>query len=270
VVVAPWAAVKPPAAPALQAPDDGDPNDPSILMPDRQLLARRLIERIYALGGEIRLRGDDVRIELHPVVPVELRAEVTELKPDLVQLLRTEGTEIIDDEEASHADLNTPQAPELTARQKLDASIQAAPRRYAGGEILVNDREGMRYGQAVSGGSASKLNLVGLINPSRVVIRAENLLDMNQVEYEMVLQCSINGRSQYPVVPGTPWRQGGVGNVRFAGVPLAAVLQKYNVRVDPQVRYVTAEGTTCRGDLRSQTSSTVCRWQASWRKVFLL
>ena len=49
-------------------------------MPDRQLLARRLIERIYALGGEIRLRGDDVRIELHPVVPVELRAEITELK----------------------------------------------------------------------------------------------------------------------------------------------------------------------------------------------
>jgi DMSO/TMAO reductase YedYZ molybdopterin-dependent catalytic subunit len=37
-------------------------------------------------------------------------------------------------------------------------------------------------------------------------------------------------------------RQGGVGNVRFAGVPLAAVLQKYNVRVDPQVKYVTAEG----------------------------
>jgi DMSO/TMAO reductase YedYZ molybdopterin-dependent catalytic subunit len=33
-----------------------------------------------------------------------------------------------------------------------------------------------------------------------------------------------------------------VGNVRFAGVPLAAVLQKYNVRVDPQVKYVTAEG----------------------------
>jgi DMSO/TMAO reductase YedYZ molybdopterin-dependent catalytic subunit len=33
-----------------------------------------------------------------------------------------------------------------------------------------------------------------------------------------------------------------VGNVRFAGIPLSAVLQKYNVKVDPQVKYVTAEG----------------------------
>ena len=33
-----------------------------------------------------------------------------------------------------------------------------------------------------------------------------------------------------------------MANVRFAGVPLTAVLEKHNVRVDPQVKYVTAEG----------------------------
>jgi sulfite oxidase len=87
-----------------------------------------------------------------------------------------------------------------------------------------------------------ELELTGLINPFRVVIRAEDLLEMDQVEYEMILQCSGNGRNQYPGIKGTPWNQGGVGNVRFAGVPLKALLEKYNVTVDPQVKYITAEG----------------------------
>ncbi|WP_308466591.1 molybdopterin-dependent oxidoreductase [Rathayibacter soli] len=87
-----------------------------------------------------------------------------------------------------------------------------------------------------------RLELTGLITPSRVVISAEELLDMEQVEYEMVLQCSGNGRALYPGIPGTPWTQGGIGNVRFTGVPLAAVLAKHGVTVDSQVRFVTAEG----------------------------
>ncbi len=87
-----------------------------------------------------------------------------------------------------------------------------------------------------------EIELAGLIEPSRVVIRAEDLLEMDQVEYEMVLQCSGNGRTQYADTKGTRWGQGGVANVRFAGVPLSAVLRKYNVMVDPEVKYVTAEG----------------------------
>jgi len=87
-----------------------------------------------------------------------------------------------------------------------------------------------------------EFELVGLIKPYRVVIHAEELLKMDQVEYEMILQCSGNGRSQYRGIPGTPWNQGGVGNVRFAGVPLKAILEKYSVMIDPQVKYVTAEG----------------------------
>lgn len=87
-----------------------------------------------------------------------------------------------------------------------------------------------------------EIELVGLIHPFRVVIRATDLLEMDQVEYEMILQCSGNGRNQYPGIPGTPWNQGGVGNVRFAGVPLKAILEQYNVTVDPQVKYITAEG----------------------------
>ncbi len=64
---------------------------------------------------------------------------------------------------------------------------------------------------------------------------------MEQVEYEMVLQCSGNGRFMYADIPGTPWTLGGVGNVRFMGVPLSAVLEKHDVEIDPQVKYVTAE-----------------------------
>lgn len=86
------------------------------------------------------------------------------------------------------------------------------------------------------------IELSGLIRPYRVVIRAEDLLEMEQVEYEMILQCSGNGRNEYTGIKGTPWNQGGVANVRFAGVPLKALLAKHNVDVDPQVKFITAEG----------------------------
>lgn len=87
-----------------------------------------------------------------------------------------------------------------------------------------------------------QIELTGLIHPSRIVIDAEDLLEMDQVEHEMVLQCSGNGRAMYHGIPGLQWTQGGVANVRFSGVPLAAVLKKHNVQVDRQVKYVTAEG----------------------------
>jgi sulfite oxidase len=86
------------------------------------------------------------------------------------------------------------------------------------------------------------IELTGLIRPFRVVIRAEDLLQMEQVEYEMILQCSGNGRNEYTGIKGTPWNQGGVANVRFAGVPLKAILAKHNVDVDRQVKFITAEG----------------------------
>jgi sulfite oxidase len=69
-----------------------------------------------------------------------------------------------------------------------------------------------------------EIELVGLIRPFRVVIRAEDLPEMEQVEYEMILQCSGNGRN------------------RYQGIPIAAILKKNNVSVDPEVPYVIAEG----------------------------
>jgi len=87
-----------------------------------------------------------------------------------------------------------------------------------------------------------EIELTGLIRPFRVVIKAEDLLGMEQVEYEMILQCSGNGRNEYGGASGTPWNQGGIGNVRFAGVPVKAILAKHNIAVDPQVKYITAAG----------------------------
>jgi sulfite oxidase len=87
-----------------------------------------------------------------------------------------------------------------------------------------------------------EIELTGLIRPFRVIVRAEELLEMEQVEYEMILQCSGNGRNKYGGIKGTPWDQGGIGNVRFAGVPVKAILAKHGVEVDPQVKYITAGG----------------------------
>jgi sulfite oxidase len=87
-----------------------------------------------------------------------------------------------------------------------------------------------------------EIELVGLIHPYRVLIKAEDLLELTQVECEMILQCSGNGRNEYGGIKGTPWDQGGVANVVFGGVPLSAIFEKYGVSVDPQVKFVTAEG----------------------------
>lgn len=87
-----------------------------------------------------------------------------------------------------------------------------------------------------------EIELAGLIVPEGAVVLGEALRDMEQIECEMVLQCSGNGRSEYDGIPGTPWGLGGVGNVRFGGVPLSAILDRCGLEVDSRVRYVTAEG----------------------------
>lgn len=89
-----------------------------------------------------------------------------------------------------------------------------------------------------------EIELAGLID-SPVTIRGEELSEMEQVGFEMVLQCSGNSRSKFSEISpiaGTVWGHGGVANVRFDGVPLSAVLKKHQVRIDPEAKFVTAEG----------------------------
>ena len=86
--------------------------------------------------------------------------------------------------------------------------------------------------------------LGGLIDEP-VTILGEELLGMEQVEYELVLQCSGNSRSNFSgasPIPGTAWGQGGVGNVRFSGPRLSDVLKKHNVKISREAKFLTAEG----------------------------
>jgi sulfite oxidase len=140
--------------------------------------------------------------------------------------------------------------PRLTVLSESPLVLETPVSLLAGERITDKQRLFVRNIQDLDEGLTIKpasvegweVELSGLITPFRVIIQAKDLLTLPQVEHEMVLQCSGNGRAQYPGIPGTPWGQGGVANVRFSGVPLSAVLEKHGVRVDPQVKFVTAEG----------------------------
>jgi DMSO/TMAO reductase YedYZ molybdopterin-dependent catalytic subunit len=43
-------------------------------------------------------------------------------------------------------------------------------------------------------------------------------------------------------VSGTPWGRGGMANVRFAGVPLATLVERLKLAIRPEAKYLTAEG----------------------------
>jgi sulfite oxidase len=92
--------------------------------------------------------------------------------------------------------------------------------------------------------SGWKIAVTGLVERPRE-IEGQSLAAMPQVEHEMVLQCSGNSRSLFAAsaaVKGTPWGRGGMGNVRFAGVPLAVVLERAGIKINHAAKYLTAEG----------------------------
>ena len=68
---------------------------------------------------------------------------------------------------------------------------------------------------------------------------------MEKTSVEMVLQCTGNFRSHFSrLAPckGTQWGKGGVGNVVFSGVPIAALFKTLNLEVDKKAKFITAEG----------------------------
>ena len=88
------------------------------------------------------------------------------------------------------------------------------------------------------------VELSGLLSePQSVAV--EDLPGYEQIERELVLQCSGNGRSFYSGsvrTRGTQWAKGGVGNVRWKGVPLTTLLAELGIKVDPKAKFLTAEG----------------------------
>jgi DMSO/TMAO reductase YedYZ molybdopterin-dependent catalytic subunit len=89
-----------------------------------------------------------------------------------------------------------------------------------------------------------KIELTGLVHAPRT-INASELERLEQVEQELVLQCSGNSRSRFAraVKPdGVPWQNGAMGNVRFGGVRLRTVLEAFGIRIAPEAKFVAAEG----------------------------
>ena len=87
-----------------------------------------------------------------------------------------------------------------------------------------------------------------------ITISAASLADMESVDVEMVLQCSGNGRSFYArsvETSGSQWQHGGMGNVMFSGVPLAALLEELEPEIDPSAIFLTANGADMPGEKAS-------------------
>jgi sulfite oxidase len=88
------------------------------------------------------------------------------------------------------------------------------------------------------------LEIGGLVRSPRH-ISLKRLGELETEVVEMVLQCSGNFRSQFSKVSpikGTPWNKGGVGNVRFGGIPLARVFEEMRLEIHPSAKYLAAEG----------------------------
>ena len=94
-----------------------------------------------------------------------------------------------------------------------------------------------------------KLEIGGLLEFPRT-ITLDELRSLPQVEHEMVLQCSGNGRAMFnsaAPVKGAPWSHGAMGNVRFKGVPLKSVFEKLDVRPHAAAKFIAAEGAESPG-----------------------
>jgi sulfite oxidase len=97
--------------------------------------------------------------------------------------------------------------------------------------------------------SSWKIEIGGLLEFPRT-ITLDELKAMPQVEEEIVLQCSGNGRAMFSSVSpvkGAQWKYGAMGNVRFKGVSLKSVFEKFDVRPHAFAKFITAEGADSPG-----------------------
>lgn len=91
------------------------------------------------------------------------------------------------------------------------------------------------------------LQVSGLVRQASSIPLAA-LSTLHHVEVEMVLQCSGNFRSEFSKlapIEGTPWKKGGIGNVKFRGVPIAVFLESSGIHVDASAKFLTVRGADC-------------------------
>lgn len=88
------------------------------------------------------------------------------------------------------------------------------------------------------------IRIDGLVGRPREV-SLKDLEGMKQEKRVSVLQCAGNGRSYYAAkekLAGGQWKNGGLGNVVWEGVPLRAFLDEQKVLPSPGAIWLTAEG----------------------------
>ena len=101
---------------------------------------------LHLLGVGIWLDAAGLNARPMSLLSQELRDEIEELKPELIELLKTEGIEdvfTLDAEEKQHSDVRTLPAPELSRDDKLATSLKASRRSYQGGAVVVNGQNSM-------------------------------------------------------------------------------------------------------------------------------
>ncbi|MBS0560361.1 MAG: molybdopterin-dependent oxidoreductase [Proteobacteria bacterium] len=111
------------------------------------------------------------------------------------------------------------------------------------GVFTPNDRFFVRWHYAVIPTSIDvesfRLNVHGAVDKPLTLSLADILAMPGRIEYAAVNQCSGNSRGFFqPRVPGGQWANGAMGNAKWTGVPLKAVLDRAGVKAGAvQVRF---------------------------------
>lgn len=103
---------------------------------------------------------------------------------------------------------------------------------------------------AAADDDAWQIELMGLLDKPATITVAD-LKKLAQVDIEMVLQCSGNGRARFAEsvkAEGAQWQQGAMGNVVFRGVPVAKVLEHLGVKPKIEAKFLAAEGRDAPSD----------------------
>jgi len=78
-----------------------------------------------------------------------------------------------------------------------------------------------------------RLKVAGSVQKA-ISLSLDDIKGLPKTEVTAVLECAGNGRSLYePPVPGIQWAYGSVGNARWAGTRLSAVLAKAGIKDTP-------------------------------------
>lgn len=88
-----------------------------------------------------------------------------------------------------------------------------------------------------------RLTVEGLVERPLSVSLSELTNDYASVNHMATLTCAGNRRSEHSKVSpvkGVPWREGAIGNARWSGVPLSAILRKAGVK--QEARHVWFDG----------------------------